>query len=144
MKTSTALVRAEKCAVAGLARLRRALAERALGEAAVADGLSSSRVWMEVLERRVMMSATGDPARGFGVDRWRSAPLPGIYPAIMSAAVAPGAKVYAVAVDEASADPFSLHTVLARLNADGTLDSHFGKDGIVVLPGENIRGPNQV
>jgi hypothetical protein len=57
MNTSTALVRVEGNVAAGLASLRQRMRERALDEAS-AVGAVSPRIWMEALERRVMLSGT--------------------------------------------------------------------------------------
>ena len=66
MNTFTSLVRAEELLAAGFTSLHQRLRERALDDAVT----SSPRIWMEPLERRVMLSGSPQSSVRFGVDGW--------------------------------------------------------------------------
>src|SRR5258706_6264529 len=139
MRTSTALMRVARHASPGVASLRQRLRERALGEASLSS--LSPRVWMEALERRVMMSGTVATValdRSFGDAGYASAALPwkagdgGVEVAALASG--PNGTIYAAANVQPPGDyPYFNTVALVRFSADGRTDKTFGNNGVVTI-----------
>src|SRR5258706_15280971 len=134
----------EKRAAPGVAALRRRLRERALDNA-VAPAADAGRVWMEALERRVMLDAATvtalvaatvhlDP--NFGNHGYAMAPLPfenGGSVFLDPLVAAPGGKIYTAAQVSPPGDDWGTTTAIARFNANGSPDESFGQHGVILF-----------
>jgi len=90
------------------------------------------RVWMETLERRVLLSG-GELNMNFGAGGVAQAFTAASWSSLSTLAVQQDGKIVAAGVVDPT-DDSNDEIAIARFNADGSLDTSFGNNGIVETP----------